>query len=189
MRNYATAFFTRIDAYDDPYPTSLQQSWWIGLTQEAANNWATANKGIYSGFANVNLIVEGIRYLLLNRETIIGCFTTAPDAGTIAFKAFGGLATAEGLEPGTSPKHFPRSWPTSDGKRAKPNTQIGNVITPAVFDAIKVLQSFAAHLLRTSNLELQRIGNEINFELAKAFAGTKSIVAVFQTLQPFLDEA
>jgi hypothetical protein len=81
--------------------------------------------------------------------------------------------------------------PNDEGKQptAKRSTQIGNVAAPAVFDAIKVLQAFAAQLLKTRNLELQRIGNIINYELAKAFAGTKTIVAVLQFLQPYLDEA
>jgi len=129
MRNYCTAYFTRVRGWDDPYPDNLQEYWAIGLSQVAAHNLAVASLlPIVAGFPNTDVFDEGIRYLLLNRETIVGVFTSDPTAGTVAFKAFSALADAEGLSVGQSPKYQPAKWPTSDGKRAKTKLPQGGTI-------------------------------------------------------------
>ena len=94
----------------------MTQFWAIGLTQNAAHQYAVAALlPIVIGFPHTNVFDEGIRYLLLNRETIVGVFTSNSFGGTIAFQAFGNLTTAEGLSQGQSPKRSVK-WPTSDGK-------------------------------------------------------------------------
>ena len=136
MRNYITCFFTRIDAFDNPYPTALQTEWSAGLTQDAAHQLCVAHWGpIYAAFDNEVYTDEGVRYLLLNRETIVGVLTSGGGC-TQEFKAFRDLAAAEGLDPGTSPVYKPAVWPSSDGEKFKKGKASKNVKPETLLQAL-----------------------------------------------------
>jgi len=188
MRNYCTAYFTRVSGWDDPYPTNYVAYWSIGLDQNAAHVLAVGSLlPIVSSLAHTDVFDEGIRYLLLNRETIVGVFTSVVGGGTIAFNAFGNVATAEGLPVGKSPRDT-SFWPSSDGKSNKTATQLANVATPALFDLVSTLQTLAAKLLKSKILNNQRIGSIILSQLAQVFAGQKTLNQALVVIDDVLDQ-
>ena len=188
MRNYCTCYFTRVRGWDDPFPDNLTEYWGIGLSQQAAHSYAVAALlPIVVGFPNTDVFDEGIRYLLLNRETVVGVFTSHLDGGSIAFNAFGNITTAEGLQPGETPKNKPTKWPSSDGKKTKNTPELGNVLAPAVFDTIQVLENLAQELVKSGDSNRIRVGGIILYQLGLVFTLKKTIVDALVFLEPYLE--
>ena len=121
MRNYIKAFYTRLFAYNNPFPTDLQEGWFVGLSQAGAHGLAQAELPVYAAFDVKGLEDLGVRYVLLNKETLIGAFQdfrlSSGQSPDCHFHAFDRLATVEDLKPGESPRSH-GDFPSSDGKSA-----------------------------------------------------------------------
>jgi hypothetical protein len=145
LRNYITAFYTYLFAYDNPYPNNLQEGWFVGLTQDSAHGLAAAELPVFAGFDVSGLTDLGIRYILLNRETLIGAFQefrlSSGQSPDCHFHTFDRLATVEELEPGESPFRA-GDFPSSDGKRTSGTKVV------ATETLLQGLQNLAGLLIR-----------------------------------------
>jgi len=191
MRNYTLCYFTTAQAWNNPYPTAYTVGTYVGLTQQAAHDLAVARSAPYAGFDVLTLEDKGKTYLLLNKETIIMALqsaifppgTTAMDTmgliGECFYQAYKGLALAEGLKLGQSPK-YTKKWPTSDGKSAKfKQDLVLNVIGSLGSDIVDALFKLADNLLKADRV---RDAGIVTFAAHEILTRQMSVIQAIQFL-------